>query len=665
MSLLAVPNLTKSFGGDTLFRQASFRLEWRQKLGLVGRNGAGKTTLLRILTGQQEPDSGAVQYMRGVRAGYLKQEDAVDPNRTVLQEAEAAFAHVMEMEARLREVEHEMADAHDEVQLQRIMEEYSILHDRFEAMGGYDNLRDIPGVLKRLGFGMSDLHKPCGRLSGGEKTRLGIARLLLSGPDILFLDEPTNHLDIEATEWLEGFLKEFGGAVALVSHDRYFLDRVVTSIAEIEHQKLTLYPGNFSAFWMQKEANRKRQEEMYGREQREIARNTTFFEKWKNTPSKKNQAVMRMRWAERIKQHGLTMHAEAVATAKVAPRGKSVRLGVKPIQLSGNETVILDGVTKRYGNRTLFENVTALIRRGERVGIVGPNGAGKSTLIKVLLGRETPTDGMARLGSSVTVGYFAQDTGDLDLDATVLDNMLDVAEMKPEQARTHLGKFLFTGDDAFRETRLLSGGEKNKLVLAQLTFLRPNLLILDEPTNHLDLDSRQALGEMLASYEGTLLLVSHDRYLLNQVTNRTLEIAEGRARFFDGPYDKFRAWKAKEPSTQSPAPETRSAPEGGFAETVLDSLLAQRPELASVIPTGLNFHQMSKERQRARGAVAAAEVKVERLEARLRNIEGTLSNPSPTDNVVALSQEHGGVQHALAEAIADWERLTGYLDRLG
>jgi ATP-binding cassette, subfamily F, member 3 len=664
MSLLSVQNLTKSFGADTLFRQAAFRLEWRQKLGLVGRNGAGKTTLLRLLTGQQEPDSGTIQFMRGVRTGYLKQEDAVDPARTVLQEAEAAFAHVMEMEARLREVEHEMAEAHDEQSLQRVMEEYSILHDRFDAMGGYDNLRDIPGVLKRLGFAPGDLQKPCGRLSGGEKTRLAMARLLLSGPDILFMDEPTNHLDIEATEWLEGFLKDFGGAVVLVSHDRYFLDRVVTSVAEIEHQKLTLYNGNFSAFWLQKEANRKRQEEMYGREQREIARNVAFFEKWKNTPSKKNQAVMRMRWAERIKQHGLTMHADAAATEKVAPKGKSVRLGLKPTQLSGSETVILDGVTKRYGQRTLFENVTALIRRGERVGIVGPNGAGKSTLVKILLGRETPTEGMARLGASVTVGYFAQDTSDLDLDATVLDNMLDVAEMKPEQARTHLGKFLFTGDDAFRETRLLSGGEKNKLVLAQLTYLRPNLLILDEPTNHLDLDSRQALGEMLKEYEGTLLLVSHDRYLLNQVTTHTLEIADGRATLFDGPYDKFRAWKQKQPA-RAAAENTIRPTSAGSGGSAVEALLAERPGATVAIPSGMNFHQMSKERQRARGLVSASERKVEMLEARLKAIESTLSSPSASDNVVALSQEHGGVQSALSEAIADWERASAYAEALG
>ena len=668
MSLLSVNNLEKSFGPDLLFSGVSFKLEWRQKLGLVGRNGSGKTTLLRILTGQQEPEKGSVHFEKGVQAGYLKQEEAVDPMRTVLQEAEAAFAHIAEMEQRMREVEVEMAAATEPNALQRTMQEYALLHDRFDAMGGYDNLRDIPGVLKRLGFGPNDLHKPCGRLSGGEKTRLAIARLLLSGPDILFLDEPTNHLDIEATEWLEDFLKDFGGALVLVSHDRYFLDKVVNSVAEVENQKVTLYTGNFSAFWQQKEANRKRQAEMYEREQKEIARLTEFFEKWKNTPSKKNQAVMRMRWAERIKQHGLSMKLDGSATERVAAKGKSAKLGVKASQLSGNEVVILDNLGKRFGTRILFEGVTAMLRRGERIGVVGPNGAGKSTLIKILLDRETPTSGMARLGASVTVGYFAQDTSDLDMDASVLENMMDVADMEPVTARTHLGRFLLTGDDVFRPVRLLSGGEKNKLVLAQLTWLKPNLLILDEPTNHLDIESREALGQMLREYDGTLLLVSHDRYLLDQVTTHTLEVADGKVSIFDGPYRAYRAKKASQAKTGAPLPvlssrQPEAAPEKG-GSPALESLLAQRPSASPPVPTGMNAHQMSKERQRARNQVVAAEQKIETLEQRLRRIEDTLSNPQPSDNPVALSQEHGGVQNALTEAMDAWEKAVAYVDAL-
>ena len=672
MSLLVVNNLEKHFGPDMIFTGVNFKLEWRQRLGLVGRNGTGKTTLLRILTGQQEPDRGTVNYLKGLRFGYLRQEDAVNPENSVLREAELAFSNVTEMETRLRDLEHKMAAASDTPDLGQVMEEYGILHDRFEAMGGYDNLRDIPGVLKRLGFGPQDLNKMCGKLSGGEKTRLAIARLLLSGPDILLLDEPTNHLDVEATEWLEGFLRDFGGAIVLVSHDRYFLDRVVTSIAEIENTRLTTYPGNFSAYWQQKEANRARQAEIYEREQREITQLTAFFEKWKNTPSKKNQAVMRLRWAERIKEHGLGGKLTGTAAEKVTARGKIAKLGIKTNQLSGNEVVVFDGISKRFGNRVLFDPFTALIRRGERVGIVGPNGAGKSTLIKIMLGRETPTDGMARLGASVSVGYFAQDTSDLDLDATVLENMMAVGEMEPQEARTHLGRFLFSGDDVFRAVRLLSGGEKNKLVLAQLTYMKPNLLILDEPTNHLDIDSREALGQMLINYDGTLMLISHDRYLLNQVTTHIVEVADGHISMFDGSYTKYRAAlieRASKPqqSGSGTKPKNVEASQKAASANSLEALLSQRPEAAaaSLVPAGLNFHQMSKERQRARNQVAAAERRVSELEDRLGAIETTLSVPTAADNVVALSQEHGGVQLALSEAMEAWEKASAYLEALG
>ncbi len=655
MSLLFVNGLSKHFGGDTILTDVGFRLEWRQKLGLIGRNGTGKTTLLRILTGQMEADSGAIQYEKGIRTGYLKQEEAVNPDSTVLREAELAFAPVLAMERRLREIEIAMADATEE-ELPAVLEEYNLFHDRFDAMGGYDNLRDIPGVLKRLGFTESDFNKTCGKLSGGEKTRLALARLLLSGCDILYLDEPTNHLDIEATEWLEGFLRDFGGGIVLVSHDRYFLDRVVSSVAEIENTRLTQYKGNFAAFWQQKEANRKRHMELYEREQKEIVRLETFFEKWKNTPSRKNQAVMRHRWAERIRANG---------TEKPDALAKNAKLGVKSAQVSGNEVIILDNVTKRYGTRTLFEGVRGMIRRGERVGIVGPNGAGKSTLIKILLGRETPTSGMARLGANVTVGYFAQDTSDLDLDATVLENLLMLEDMQAVQARNHLGRFLFSGDDVFREVRLLSGGEKNKLALAQLTWMRPNVLILDEPTNHLDLASREALGEMLRNYDGTLILISHDRHLLDQVVTRTVEVANGVVTWFDGNYSAFREAKRHGKTMHTSVVPTESQPQKSVSEALVQELLSQKP--VRVLPPAfeaMNAYQRSKERQRAKAVTVEAEKRVESVEQRLFAIEARLSQPSKEDNVIALSQEHGGVQQALADAMEAWERAAAYCEEI-
>jgi len=653
MSLLVVSNIHKSFGGDTILSGVSFRLAWGQKMGLVGRNGCGKTTLLRILSGQMEPDrgpdmKGSVVYARGVRFGYLRQEQMVEHGWTVYQEAEDAFAPVLAMEQRLRELEHAMAEAKDEAALHEVMDEYGLMRDRFEAMGGYESLRDIRQVLKRLGFTDADMDKPTARLSGGEKTRLAIARLLLSAPDVLLLDEPTNHLDLQATEWLEEFLHDFGGAVILVSHDRYFLDRVATTIAEIERTKLTLYRGNFSAYWEQKQARQERQAEQYEREQREIARLRAFFEKWKNTPSKRSQALMRLRWAERIRATGVE---------KPTDSGKSMKLSVQPTQRGGSEVVILDRLTKRFGARTLFEDVSLLIRREQRVGIVGPNGAGKTTLIRVILGLEAPTGGHARLGANITVGYFAQEASELDLEATVLENMMDVAEMLPTEARTHLGKFLFTGDDVFRPVRELSGGEKNKLALAQLTYLRPNLLILDEPTNHLDIDSREALMQMLRKYEGTLLLVSHDRYLLDQVTTHTLEVADGAVTLYDGPYRVYRGQKAAHVCDGKRVEARGSA--------VSPTIQNPKSKIENLLTAGMNSYQLSKERQKAAKNVAVTERRVADMEDWLKRIEEVLSAPLPGDDVVKLARDYEQAQADLEAALRDWEEAVAYAEGIG
>jgi ATP-binding cassette subfamily F protein 3 len=639
--LVSCVNIEKSFGLDTILSGVSFRLAWGQKMGLVGRNGCGKTTLLHILSGQMEADRGSVSYTRGVRCGYLRQEQMVEHGWTVYQEAEDAFAPVLQMERRLRELEQSMAGASDAGTLQAVMDEYGLLHDRFEAMGGYENLRDIRLVLKRLGFGEEDLSRLTARLSGGEKTRLALAKLLLSAPDVLLLDEPTNHLDLQATEWLEDFLHDFGGAIILVSHDRYFLDRVVTTIAEIENARFATYRGNFSAYWTQKQANLRRQTERNEREQREIERLMEFFEKWKNTPSKRSQAVMRKRWAERIR---------AQATGQPAGSGKTMKLVVSPRQRSGDEVVIVDRLTKRFGARTLFEEVSLLITRGQQVGIVGPNGAGKSTFIRMLLGYESVSGGHIRLGANVTVGYFAQEASELDLEATVIENMMDVAEMLPVEARTYLGRFLFTGDDVFRKVADLSGGEKNKLALAQLTYLRPNLLVLDEPTNHLDIASREALTEMLRQFDGTLLLASHDRYLLDQVTTHTLEIAGGHAVLYDGPYRVYREIKERQAvKTNLPPPPIQNP----------------KSKIQNPLTAGMNSFQLSRERKRAVKSVAEAEQRVEEAEDWLKRIEEALSAPMPGDDMVKLARDYERAQTELTQAMHAWEEAVAYAEGIG
>ncbi|MEI6513960.1 MAG: ABC-F family ATP-binding cassette domain-containing protein, partial [bacterium] len=525
MSLLTVNNLEKSFGADTILDGVSLRLGWGQKMGLIGRNGSGKTTLLRILTGQMEADKGRATYARGVSFGYLMQEEAVDPNKTVIEEAQEAFQHVLEMEGRLRELEQALPNMTHGPELDTAMDEYALLHERFDAMNGYSALRDVRKVLMRLGFKENELDKPNSVLSGGERTRLALARLLLLSPDVLFLDEPTNHLDMAATEWLEEFLSSFGGALLLVAHDRYFLDKVVTSIAELEKSQIKVYPGNFSTYWNLKQEQAEHQLEMYERQQEEIARLEEYVRRTMGN-QKTGQAKSRLKAIDRIKQEGVDRpREEAPPELKLTKTARS-----------GNDVVLLKDLTKRYGERTLFEKLNLMVRYRDRLGVIGPNGSGKSTLIEILLGREEPTSGIARLGASITMGYFAQDTVDLDPDMTVLDHIYQPFDIKPAEARNFLARFLFTGDDVFRPVALLSGGEKNKLALAQLIMLKPNLLILDEPTNHLDIASREALAKMLREYDGTLILVSHDRYLLDQVTTHTLEFIDGRAELFDGSY---------------------------------------------------------------------------------------------------------------------------------
>ncbi len=660
MTVLMAENLEKTYGTDTLFERVSFTLGWGQKLGLVGRNGTGKTTLLRILTRVVEADKGTAKFAKGVRPGYLRQEDVVDSERTVLEEAEEAFGWVRKMEARLAELTALMSDAAHSGQAHEqdaAMQEYGQLRERFEIMGGFDQLRDVPGVLKRLGFSESDQQKSCARLSGGEKTRLAIARLLLSAPDVLLLDEPTNHLDIDATEWLESFLRNWGGALVVVSHDRTFLDRVVTSVAEIEHRKLTVYNGNVTQFLKTKMEREVRAAEQHAREVAEVERLTQFFEKWKNTPTKKNQAWSRFKWAERIK---------ANMTDAPLSGQKSAKMTIRAGEASGREVLMTERLAKKFGDRTLFDNLTVTIERGERVGVVGPNGAGKSTLIKVLMDREDATSGMVRLGHNVTTGYFAQDVADLDLDRSVLENMLDMGGLTAEAARTYLGRFLFSGEDVFRPVRSLSGGEKNKLSLAQITYMQPNLLILDEPTNHLDLESREALGQMLQGYDGALILVSHDRYLLEQVTKRTVEVAEGHARVFEAPYEEYRRLREKialpQPSANGNGNGKQSSVNGASAThsngNAAHANDAPNPALDKL--RTMNAHQLSKERRRAQADLDAAEGKVAMLEEELSQIVTALSRPS--DDAVTLAKRHGEVQISLEQAIVAWEEAQTYAD---
>jgi ATP-binding cassette subfamily F protein 3 len=632
MSVLIAQNIEKAWGGLTMLKDASLRLEWHQRVALVGPNGSGKTTLLRILAGEIEPDRGAVRVARGLRVGYLRQERTVDLTRTVWDEAEAALHDLKRIEERLRTCEAAMASATGE-DLDAVMEEYGALRDRFEAMGGHDAARDVRRVLLAMGFSEADFPRSCEELSGGQKTRLALARMLLSGTEILLLDEPTNHLDLQATEWLEAFLASFGGCLVVVSHDRRFLDNVVTSVVELDNARLVSYRGDFSNYWRQREERLLKREEDEQKRAAEIARLEEFWRRNK-AGQNRNQAWSRYKAAQRLREE----------VSEGPSRHRDLHVSLSSAVRSGTEVVVVDKLAKRYGDKTLFHNFSTVVTRGQKIGIVGPNGSGKTTFLRIVLGLEPPTSGYVRLGPSVKAGYFAQEATDLDPDMTVIETLLDVRDLSVGEARSFLARFLFTGDDVFKTVSQLSGGERNRLVLAQLVLSRPNLLVLDEPTNHLDIVARQALTEMLKEYDGTLLMASHDRYLLDEVTERTLEIAGGEARLYDASYSGYRRQRSREEQARQ------------TVNVAATSRASDQPR---------NSFELARMRRQATKAVGAAEQRVQLAEDWLKRIEECLSAPQPTDDIVKLAQDHEQAQKELASAMQDWEAAVTNAEALG
>lgn len=542
MSILTVTNLAKSFGADQLFSDITFSIAAGQKFGLVGRNGGGKTTLLRILMGQELPDTtgttpARISLSAGRRLGYLKQEAPVHPERTLAEEVEVALGPYRAAQAAIEAAGVAMGDAGDDAdKLQEALDAYTAASDDFESRGGWELEGTIESTLRSLGFKPSDMDKAVGDCSGGEQTRLALAKLVLTRPDLLILDEPTNHLDIEAVEWLETFLKEYAGAVILVSHDRTFLDAIVDTIADLDNGKLTLYRGNYTQFRQQKQERLDRQHEQWKQQQKEIERLKDLI--------KRNQGGGDTESKIRKVTQGRIERMDKVERVFVDTSRMRAKVDEKGAGRIGRDVLTLDNLGKRFDDKVLFENLDLNVERGDRVGFVGPNGAGKSTLVKLLLGEEEPSIGRVQWGHNVRRAYFSQHAAEsLDLKISVLETLgLAMPDWNETQCRGWLARFLFMGDDVFKKVEMLSGGEKNKLVLACMLLNPVNLLILDEPTNHLDVESCEALGEMLTEYSGTLFLVSHDRYLLNQVTNKTLGLTgRGTANWVVGNYSVWRA----------------------------------------------------------------------------------------------------------------------------
>ena len=619
--LLSVSNVKKAFGPDQILKGVTFRLDPRERVALVGRNGAGKTTLLKILTGQYGPDSGNVMLSRGAKVGYLKQEQPVTMGRTVIEEAQSGTEERLVLQIRLRELEEiiqsEKATPED-------LEEYALVHEHFLDSEGYSVERDVRTVLIRMGFEESEFDKKTDALSGGERTRLAIARLLLEEPDLLILDEPTNHLDLQATEWLEGWIRAYHGTILLVSHDRIFLEATAERVLDMNDGTVRAWPGPFAKFLALKEEDQERLAEVAKRQEQDIAKLDEFVRRFMNS-QRTAQARGRLKLMDKL----------ITEKVQVAKNDKQMAGGFGKIQRSGDIVLETKKLKVGFGDNVLIKELDWTVRFGERWGVIGENGSGKSSLIQTCMNLIESLSGQHRLGSGVVAGYFTQDASDLDPEMSPIETLTMEDGMGVPEARTLLGRFLIQGDDVYRPVKTLSGGEKNKLSLARLTNLNPNLLVLDEPTNHLDMASREALANVIKDFKGSLILISHDRYLLSQITDHTIDIKKSGPIQYGGSYPEYRA-SLNAKSTPDPKVKVASTP------------------VVVAAPT-MSPRDVSKAIERLKKEVDSAEHGVSMRESELVQVENRLAHIGPKDDVVALSKKHHELKKDVAKAMELWE----------
>src|SRR5437870_1372091 len=543
MTLIRVENLVKTFAGVPVLQEVSWQIEAGRNIGLIGANGSGKSTLLNILSGVMTPDSGTVERARGLCLGYLTQEMTVEGQRTLYAEVREAFRPLLDMQEEMTALETRLEQqAGSAADLQR----YGMLLEEFNARQGYAMAARVEATLLGLGFRPTDLHTPVQHLSGGQKNMGALARVLLQEPDLLLLDEPSNHLDITATEWLEGVLREYRGTVVVISHDRYFLDRVVEEIIELDQHRLQRYAGNYSAYVTAKAARLEQQRKAYELQQAEIRRQEEFIRRNMAGQNTK-QAQSRQKGLERLER-----------LEKPTADNQRMQLRFAANQRESHEVIVARNVWKSYGNRPVLRGLACTVYRGEKIGLMGPNGAGKSTFLRLLMGHDTPDQGTLRLGSNVAVAYYDQEMRHLNLQNTILDEVWQVESWKTVgDMRAYLGRFLFSGDEVFQTVGTLSGGEKSRVALAKLMLSTANLLVLDEPTNHLDIPAREVLEQALTAYSGTLLVVSHDRYFLNRIISRLLYLRDGTCVSYAGNYADYQAHLAARTSAQQQAPSVK------------------------------------------------------------------------------------------------------------
>jgi len=540
MIILSCNNISKAYVVDNIIEDISFTINDNEKVGLIGLNGAGKTTLFNILTGELDYDSGNIIIPKNKKMAYLKQNTKIESAKTIFDEMLTMFEDIISMENNIRQLEIEISKftEHDEDGvLEGLMDQYTKLNERFIELDGYSYKSLIRGVLKGLGFNDEDFDKPINVLSGGQKTRVMLAKLLLEKADILLLDEPTNHLDIEAISWLEKYLKGFNGSVIIISHDRYFLDNIVNRIMLLENKNIKSYNGNYSEFMKKRKTEIEQELKKYEEYEKEIERQEEMINRLHAYGSKRNirQAFSRQKALDKIKK-----------MERPSYENKKVRLRFTPKLRSGQDVLKVEDLAKSYGENNIFKDISFNIYRGEKVGIIGPNGIGKSTLLKIIAGKIDSYVGEIVPGHFVNIGYYDQEQTYLDFENTVIDEIWDDnPKFNYYDVRSLLAQFLFTGDDLFKIIGDLSGGEKGRLSLLKLMLSESNFLLMDEPTNHLDIDSKEILEDSLVNYDGTILVVSHDRYFLNKVTNKIIDMSQDGLFEYLGNYDYYVEKKAE------------------------------------------------------------------------------------------------------------------------
>ena len=631
MILLSLQGIQKSFGTNQVLRDASLVLQEGQRMGLVGVNGCGKSTLMKIIAGLESSDGGVITMQKGLRLGYLAQQGMVDENKTVLEEMESVFEPVVRMETQLRALEHQMADAvQDEALLHRLGSQYDQLTRDFERSNGFGWRSTVQGVLAGLGFRKEQQEQKARLLSGGERTRLCLARMLLTHPDLLLLDEPTNHLDLKSIAWLEEYLRTYRGAVLLVSHDRYFMDHVCDRMCELLLGTTECYDGNYTAYMAQRTQRFEIRMKAYELQQKEIARQQAIIARYRQFNREKS-----IRAAESREKR-----LEKVERLEKPKDESAIHFRFDCRRRTGEDVLMVEELKKGFDGRTLFDHVKLHLRAGDRVALIGDNGVGKSTLFKCLIGEEKTDGGTIRLGAGVDIGYYDQHQAHLHENKTVLDEVWDdFRRLDQTEVRGALGMFLFTGDEVLMPISTLSGGEKGRVALTKLMLRKDNLLLLDEPTNHLDMDSREVLEDALEGFPGTILAISHDRYFINRFATKVCVLENGGIREYLGNYDDYfeKINRMQEPDGDAPQ----------MTKTAMDKEKRRSREEEK------RLRERRAAIQQAEAAIARAEEEAEAMEAQLAAPE-TYQN---AEKATELSRAYQQKKEEIERLYQRWEAL--------